>query len=63
MEVGEHLVARYCLAGTPEECAARVADYAQAGARHVVFNLCSGPEDFLEQAERLFSEVAAGVSA
>jgi probable F420-dependent oxidoreductase len=63
MEVGEHLVARYCLAGTPGDCAARVAEYAEAGARHVIFNLSSGPGDFLEQAERLFSEVAAGVSA
>jgi probable F420-dependent oxidoreductase len=63
MEIGEHLVGRYCLPGPPEKCAARLGEYAEAGARHVVFNLCSAHGDFLEQAERLFSEVAAGVSA
>jgi probable F420-dependent oxidoreductase len=63
MEVEEHLVRRYCLAGTPEECAARVSAYVEAGARHVIFNLCAGPGDFLAQAERLLSEVAAGSSA
>ena len=63
MEVEEHLVRRYCLAGTPEECSARIHDYVQAGARHVIFNLCAGPRDFLEQAERLVADVTAGVSA
>jgi len=40
----EHVVDRYCIAGSPEECAARIADYADAGARHIVFNVCE-PED------------------
>jgi alkanesulfonate monooxygenase SsuD/methylene tetrahydromethanopterin reductase-like flavin-dependent oxidoreductase (luciferase family) len=53
------VVERYCLAGTPDDCAARLRDYAEAGVRHVVFNLCAGPQDFLEQAERLAVEVAA----
>ena len=48
----EHVVDRYCVAGTPEECVARVREYLDAGARHVVFNL-GEPED----AERL-AEVA-----
>jgi probable F420-dependent oxidoreductase len=50
----EHVVDRYCVAGTPEECAARVREYLDAGARHVVFNLCE-PED----AERLAEVVRA----
>jgi probable F420-dependent oxidoreductase len=50
----EHVVDRYCVAGTPEECAARVREYLDAGAQHVVFNLCE-PED----AERLAEVVRA----
>jgi probable F420-dependent oxidoreductase len=52
-EVEPHLVARYCCAGTPDECAAVVRTYADAGAEHVVFNPGCGPEDFLSQVERL----------
>jgi probable F420-dependent oxidoreductase len=48
----EHVVDRYCVAGTPEECAARVREYVDAGAQHIVFNTLE-PED----AERL-AEVA-----
>jgi probable F420-dependent oxidoreductase len=48
----EHVVDRYCVAGTPEECAARVREYVDAGAQHIVFNIAE-PED----AERL-AEVA-----
>jgi probable F420-dependent oxidoreductase len=44
----EHVVDRYCVAGTPEECAARVREYVDAGAEHIVFNIAE-PED----AERL----------
>jgi probable F420-dependent oxidoreductase len=40
----EHVVDRYCIAGSPEECAARLREYVDAGARHVVFNVCE-PED------------------
>jgi probable F420-dependent oxidoreductase len=60
MQVEQHLVERYCLAGTAEECADRVREYGEAGARHVIFNLCAGPGEFLEQAERLHAEVAVG---
>jgi probable F420-dependent oxidoreductase len=52
----EHVVDRYCVAGTPEECAARVREYVDAGAQHVVFNIAE-PED----AERL-AEVAFAVA-
>jgi probable F420-dependent oxidoreductase len=48
----EHVVDRYCVAGTPEECAARVREYVDAGAQHIVFNVAE-PDD----AERL-AEVA-----
>jgi probable F420-dependent oxidoreductase len=48
----EHVVDRYCVAGTPDECVSRVREYLEAGAQHVVFNLCE-PED----ADRL-TEVA-----
>ncbi|HEY7692582.1 MAG TPA: TIGR03619 family F420-dependent LLM class oxidoreductase [Gaiellaceae bacterium] len=37
--ISEHVVDRYCVAGTPEECVARVREYVDAGARHIVFNL------------------------
>ncbi|HZQ65614.1 MAG TPA: LLM class flavin-dependent oxidoreductase [Gaiellaceae bacterium] len=53
-DFGEHVVDRYCVAGTPEECAARVQAYVDAGARHVVFNVAE-PED----AERLAEVVLA----
>ena len=38
-DFGEHVVDRYCVAGTPDECAARVREYVDAGARHIVFNI------------------------
>jgi probable F420-dependent oxidoreductase len=53
MEVEPRLVERYCCAGTPEECAARVREYVEAGAEHVVLNLGCGPDAFLDQIERL----------
>ena len=52
--MSEHVVDRYCVAGTPDECAARVREYVEAGARHVVFNIAA-PED----AERLAEVVLA----
>ena len=54
---GEHVVDRYCVAGTPEECVARVREYLDAGARHVVFNALE-----LEDVERLreVARAAAG---
>jgi probable F420-dependent oxidoreductase len=52
--ISEHVIDRYCVAGTPEECVARVREYVDAGAKHVVFNL-GEPED----AERLAEVVHA----
>jgi probable F420-dependent oxidoreductase len=43
-DFSEHVVDRYCIAGSPEECAARLREYVDAGARHIVFNVCE-PED------------------
>jgi len=55
-------VERYCIAGTPEECAARVHAYAEAGVRHLVFNPAVPPDGLLEQVERL-AEIALAVAA
>ena len=51
-DISEHVVDRYCLAGTTRQCEARLREYLDAGARHVVFNILE-PAD----AERL-AEVA-----
>jgi alkanesulfonate monooxygenase SsuD/methylene tetrahydromethanopterin reductase-like flavin-dependent oxidoreductase (luciferase family) len=57
MDVAPELVERYCCAGTPAECAARVAAYAEAGAEHVIFNPGCETTEYLSQVERL-AEVA-----
>ena len=49
-DFSEHVVDRYCVAGTPDECAARVREYVEAGARHIVFNVAA-PEDVERLAE------------
>ncbi|HKP18470.1 MAG TPA: hypothetical protein VJT84_08320, partial [Gaiellaceae bacterium] len=51
-DFGQDVVDRYCVAGTPDECAARIREYVDAGAQHVVFNILE-----LDDAERL-AEVA-----
>jgi probable F420-dependent oxidoreductase len=48
-----HSIDRYCVAGTPEECRARVRAYADAGVRHLIFNPAVSPDRLLEQVERL----------
>ena len=55
-----HAIERYCVAGTPAECAARTRAYADAGVRHLVFNPVVGPDLLLEQLERLADAVAVG---
>jgi probable F420-dependent oxidoreductase len=57
-----HAIDRYCVAGTPDECLARVRAYHQAGVRHLVFNPAVGPGRLLEQVERLAGAVI-GVTA
>ncbi len=55
----EHAIGRYCVAGTPAECAARVREYAAAGVRHLVFNPVVVPDQLPEQIERLADAVVA----
>ena len=56
-DFSQHVVDRYCVAGTPEQCVARVREYIDAGAEHVVFNILE-----LEDADRLMevARAAAG---
>ncbi len=54
-----HAIERYCLAGTPAECASRARAYAEAGVRHLVFNPVVAPDRLLEQVERLADAVVA----
>ena len=50
-----NIVRRYCLLGTAEQCAERLQEYIDAGARHVVFSITCLPED----RERHLEEIAA----
>jgi len=56
-EFAAHAIERYCLTGSVEECAARVAEYVEAGARHVVFHPAVEPAGLAGQVE-LAAEVA-----
>ena len=49
-----NIVRRYCLLGPPEQCAARLREYADAGARHIVFSIACPPQD----RERHLAEIA-----
>lgn len=63
MEVKPHLVDRYCIAGSEEECAARIRDYAEAGCEHLIFNIgCAAGDELLDQAQRLASLLTVEVS-
>jgi alkanesulfonate monooxygenase SsuD/methylene tetrahydromethanopterin reductase-like flavin-dependent oxidoreductase (luciferase family) len=55
-DFSEHVVDRYCIAGTARQCEARVREYVDAGARHVVFNILE-PADAEKLAEVAFSAV------
>ena len=50
-----NIVRRYCLLGTPEQCAERLQEYIDAGARHIVFSITCPPED----RERHIEDIAA----
>jgi probable F420-dependent oxidoreductase len=54
-----HAIDRDCVAGTPDECRARVRAYAEAGVEHLVLNPAVGPERLLEQVERLADALVA----
>ena len=49
MKFERHHVEHLCVVGTPEECAARVCAYRDAGAEHISFNPAVGEAEFLEQ--------------
>jgi probable F420-dependent oxidoreductase len=50
-EFAAHTVERYCLTGSVEACAARVAEYVEAGATHVVLHPAVEPSGLQEQVE------------
>jgi probable F420-dependent oxidoreductase len=58
MRFEPHHVEHLCIAGTREECAARVQAYADAGASHLAFNPAVEGDGFLAQVERLRTIVA-----
>ena len=63
MAVKPHLIDRYCLAGSEEECATRVRAYADAGVEHLILNIgCAAGDEFLDQAQRLASLLTVEVS-
>ncbi len=57
------LVERYCLVGTPDDCAARIAEFREAGVRHFVFNWACPQAAILEQLERVARDVLPRVGA
>lgn len=52
-----HLVERYCLAGTPQECVDRLGEYVAAGARHLVLNPAGHPAAIEEDVQRCAEEL------
>jgi alkanesulfonate monooxygenase SsuD/methylene tetrahydromethanopterin reductase-like flavin-dependent oxidoreductase (luciferase family) len=52
-----HAIERYCVVGSPSQCAERAAEYVAAGAQHVVFHPAVEPGRLHEQVE-LLAEVA-----
>jgi probable F420-dependent oxidoreductase len=56
-EFSTHAIERYCLTGPPERCAERIAEYVEAGARHVVLHPAVEPAGLEAQIE-LAAEVA-----
>jgi probable F420-dependent oxidoreductase len=58
-EFSSHAIERYCLTGPPSACAERVAEYVEAGVRHVVFHPAVEAAGLQAQIE-LAAEVARG---
>ena len=63
MQFERHHVEHLCVVGTPEECAARVCAYRDAGAEHISFNPAAGEADFLAQVRRIHAVAGAEVTA
>ena len=53
----DHLVERYAVVGTPDDCAARLEEFRAAGVRHFAFNWACPREHVLAQMERLAEDV------
>jgi alkanesulfonate monooxygenase SsuD/methylene tetrahydromethanopterin reductase-like flavin-dependent oxidoreductase (luciferase family) len=60
MRFEQHHVEHLCIAGTPEECAARVEAYSDAGAARLALNPAVEGDELLPQLERLRSIVVPG---
>ena len=52
-----NIVRRYCLLGTPEQCAERLQEYIDAGARNVIFSITCPPEDRERHLETIAGEI------
>jgi probable F420-dependent oxidoreductase len=63
MRFEPHHVENLCIAGSPEECAARIRAYAEAGVDHLSLNPAVEEDDFLEQVARLHAVAHAGAAA
>jgi probable F420-dependent oxidoreductase len=64
MRFEPHHVEHLCIAGTPDECAARIRSYAEAGVGHISLNPAAD-DDLLDQVERLraAADIAVGAAA
>ena len=51
------IVRKYCLLGTVEQCADRLQEYIDAGARHIVFSICCPREDRARHLEVIAKEL------
>ena len=61
-EFSVHAIERYCVVGSPAQCAERAAEYVMAGAEHVVFHPAVEPHRLHEQVE-LLAEVVTVAAA
>ncbi len=52
-----NIVRNYCLLGTAQDCAARLQEYIEAGARHIVFSIACPFEDRARHIEAIAGEI------
>jgi len=52
------IVERCCAVGTPEECVARIRDYVEAGARHIILVPCCPAKDVPAQVQTFATRLA-----
>ncbi len=57
------IVRNYCLLGTPEQCAQRLQEYIDAGARHIVFSIASPRDDRERHIDAIANQVIPMVKA